>query len=184
MKLSELEASLQAIANQYQQNVGAAFDAAKAAPQVPPGYYLASDGKVYPQQPAPPAPQPAPPPPPAAVAPPPAPLPQPPATPLPQPPAPPSGLGQGYAIPAAVAPLLVQQHLQQPLPINPPEAVQALDPSLPPPAEKKKRGSRTKTTPMQAAANADQAGVSLEELLAGVAGLLPKGCSVTVQGEA
>jgi hypothetical protein len=163
--MSELEASLAAISAQYAQNVGAA---PPAAPQVPAGYYLASDGKVYPQQPAP-APQPAPPPPPApvAVAPPPAPapLPQPPAA-LPQPPAPPSGLGQGYAIPAAVAPLLVQQHLQQPLPINPPEAVQALDPSLPPPAEKKKRAG-------------DLAGAIAE-----LAALLPKGCSLTVQGEA
>jgi hypothetical protein len=178
--MSELEASLAAISAQYAQNVGAA---PPAAPQVPAGYYLASDGKVYPQQPAP-APQPAPPPPPApvAVAPPPAPapLPQPPAA-LPQPPAPPSGLGQGYAIPAAVAPLLVQQHLQQPLPINPPEAVQALDPSLPPPAEKKKRGSR------KAAA---VGGVALEGAgdlagaIAELAALLPKGCSLTVQGEA
>jgi hypothetical protein len=182
MKLSELEASLQAIANQYQQNVGAA--AAPAAPQIPPGYYLASDGKVYPQQPPAPAPQPAPPPPPApaAVAPPPAPapLPQPPAAPLPQPPAPPSGLGQGYAIPAAVAPLLVQQHLQQPLPINPPEAVQALDPSLPPPVERKRRGK--KAAGAVAGVQLDGAG-DLGAAIAELAALLPKGCSLTVQGE-
>lgn len=179
-----LESSLASIAAAYAQNVGAPAPQAPAAPQVPPGHYLASDGRIYPlpnQAPAAPPPPPAPapqaPPPAQSFAPPQA-LPQPP--PAPQAPqAPPT-----HAIPPEQSALAIQTHLSQPLPINPPEAVGALDPSLPAPEPRKRgRGKGKTTTPMQAAADADQAGISLQELLAGVAGLLPKGCSVTVQGE-
>ncbi len=69
-----------------------------------------------------------------------------------------------YQVPQAAAAQLIQQHLAQPLPINPPEAVQALSPDAPPP-QPVKRG-RGKAKPADAVAGvplppaADPVGVS------------------------
>jgi len=50
-----------------------------------------------------------------------------------------------YQVPQAHAQELVQQHLSQPLPINPPEVVQALSPEAPPPQPVKRgRGAKAK----------------------------------------
>jgi hypothetical protein len=108
--------------------------------QVPPGMYQASDGRFYPlaAQPAPQAP-PAPAPAPAA------------------PQAAPALAPSGFSVPPQQAVALAAQHAAQPLPINPPEAQQALLPETQAqlPAEKKKRGR--KQSPTQAAADLDQA---------------------------
>jgi hypothetical protein len=104
--------------------------------QVPPGMYQASDGRFYPLA-AQPQPQPAP----APVAPAPA-----------APQAAPALAPSGFSVPPQQAVALAAQHAAQPLPINPPEAQQALLPEVQAalPAEKKKR-SRKASAP---AANA------------------------------
>jgi hypothetical protein len=91
--------------------------------QVPPGMYQASDGRFYP----------------LAAQPQPAPAPVAPAPAAPQ--AAPALAPSGFSVPPQQAVALAAQHAAQPLPINPPEAQQALLPEtqaqLPP--EKKKR---------------------------------------------
>lgn len=150
-------------ANQQQPSV------VPAPQQVPPGFYLASDGRMYPlptQTPAAPPPAPAPAP---AYAPPPAPGPAP-ALP-------------GAQIPPQQAAALATQHAQQALPINPPEAQQALSPAtqavMP---EPRKRRGKAKAAPVAGASA--EGSEDLADLLAAVAAALPKGCSVTVVGEA
>jgi hypothetical protein len=99
--------------------------------QVPPGMYQASDGRFYPLA-AQPQPQPAP----APVA-----------APAPAPAAPqaaPALAPSGFSVPPQQAVALAAQHAAQPLPINPPEAQQALLPEVQAalPAERKKRGRK------------------------------------------
>lgn len=119
---------LQKVYLEAQAAAGAAPPPAAAAPPapVPPGYYRASDGNVYPLQPQPAA---APPPVAAPVF-----------TPPPAAPAP-ALAPAGFSIPPQQAQALATQHAQQMLPINPPEAQQALLPeaqqAMP---EPKKRG--------------------------------------------
>lgn len=148
----QLDASLASIAAAYAQNQPQQPQAYPPQPQPaqpqmpaynPETHYLASDFKVYPKQPAP-APAAPPPPQQQAFQPPPAPL-----APAPQP------LSPGQQIPPAVLPGLVQTQLQQPLPINPPEAVAALGANEQP-RERKKRGAGK-----AAAAQAAIAGASL-----------------------
>jgi hypothetical protein len=152
---------------------------AAAPPQVPPGFYLASDNRLYPLA-AQPQPAPAPQAPPVAPAP----------QPLPQPvavaPAPAQApLPTGFSVPPQQAQQLAAQHAQQTLPINPPEAQQALQPevqaALP---EPKKRGGGRKRTQPSANANATEGEeLSFAEAYAQLAAFVPKGGSVTVQGE-
>lgn len=176
-------ASLQA-AYAANQPVAAAPPPAPAAPpafvpqQPPPGFYQASDGRMYPlptQAPAAPPPAPAPQPAPVAA----------PAAPAPAAPAP--AVPSGFSIPPQQAQQLAAQHASQPLPINPPEAQQALLPETQAamPEPKRKRGGRKPANATAAAVAGTQTDGEgdLAEALAAVAALLPKGCTVTVVGE-
>jgi hypothetical protein len=146
------------------------------APQAPPGFYQASDGRFYPL-----AAQPSPQTPPA-----PAPAPQPAPAPLPAPAAP--AAPQGFSVPPAQAIELAAQHAQQALPINPPEAQQALLPAAQSamPEPKKRGGGRKRTAPAAGNANGNAAegeDLSFAEAYAALAAFIPKGGSVTVAGE-
>lgn len=125
----------------------------------PPGFYQASDGRFYPLSAQPQA------------APAPAPQPAPVAAPAPLAPAP---LPSGFSIPPQQAQALATQHAQQTLPINPPEAQQALLPeaqaTMPEPKRKRGGGRKPATaaageTQTQADAT-DLSGVAFEELAA------------------
>jgi hypothetical protein len=115
--------------------------------QVPPGMYQASDGRFYPlaAQPAPQAP-PAPTTAPAA------------------PQAAPALAPSGFSVPPQQAVALAAQHAAQPLPINPPEAQQALLPEVQAalPAERKKRGRKASAPAANAgAAESESSGSDL-----------------------
>lgn len=127
-------------------------------PQAPPGYYIASDGNTYPLQPqafvAAPAPAPA--------------------------PAQPSG----FSIPPQQAAALATQHAQAPLPINPPEAQQALLPGVQAVMPEPKKRGRGKAKAAVAGAPAAEGGEEdLASAILAVAALLPKGSSLTIAGE-
>lgn len=171
--------ALAAIAAAYQQNVAAPAAApsvvqpapAAPPPQVPQGFYLASDGRMYPLPTQ------------ASAAPPPAPAPAPAPAAAPAPVAPTAPTG--FQIPPQQAVALATQHAQQTLPINPPEAQQALLPEAQSqmPEPKRKRNAR-KPSAAAAIANATETddGADLISLASALASLLPKGHSYTVVG--
>lgn len=183
MTQSNLPPELQALAQHYAQAPGAGVGAAPqpqapAAPPVAyppappapgpalaavtpaPGYYRASDGRDYPvpqhlaQQPGSYRPETTYAPPQATQPTPPAPAANPyagaPVGPL----APPTN---PHAPPPEVVPALIANQTQQPLPINPPEVVAALDPNAPPPVERPRRQRKAKAAAVAEAVVADAA---------------------------